>query len=158
MIITYRRDGQIEVEKDGVKSTIKTPPPVFLNLNGAFIEVTITHPRSVQENLKKQGKDTPAVSVSALIDTGASCTVITPRVAEQLALKQTGFKRIFTAHPEEQLRPVYYGFIIFSWGHGNEIPIVSCDLKEFDCLIGRDILSQWYLTYNGQHGSFVICD
>ena len=41
---------------------------------------------------------------------------------------------------------------------GKEIPIVSCPLKNFDCLIGRDILLHWHFTYNGPDGSVVICD
>jgi predicted aspartyl protease len=128
-----------------------------LNQLGAFIEVTITHPRIVQENFKQQGKSAPTVSVKALIDTGASGTVITPRVASQLSLVQTGFQKVSSVQ-DEQERPVYYGFIIFPWGSGKEIPIVSCPLKNFDCLIGRDILLHWHFTYNGPDGSVVICD
>jgi len=95
--------------------------------------------------------------VNALIDTGASGTVITPRVADQLGLVHTGFQKVFSVQDEQQ-RPVYYGIIIFPWGIGKEIPIVSCPLKNFDCLIGRDILLYWHFTYNGPDGSIVICD
>jgi hypothetical protein len=59
-------------------------------------------------------------------------------------------------HDQEQ--PVYYGFIIFPWGNGKEIPIVCCPLNDVDCLIGRDILKHWYFAYNGADGSITICD
>ncbi len=95
--------------------------------------------------------------MNALIDTGASSTVITPRVADQLRLVHTGFQKVSSVQDEQQ-QPVYYGFIIFPWGSGKETPIVSCPLKKFDCLIGRDILLHWHFTYNGPDGSFVICD
>jgi predicted aspartyl protease len=157
MINTYRYGGQGEVEKDGKKSIVQIPPPVILNRMGAFIKVTITHPRIVQENFKQTGKNVPTVSVNALIDTGASGTVITPRVADQLGLVHTGYQKVSSVQDEQQ-RPVYYGFIIFPWGNGKEIPIVSCPLKNFDCLIGRDILMHWHFTYNGPDGSVVICD
>lgn len=157
MINTYRYGGKSEVEKDGKKSIVPIPPPVVLNQMGAFIKVTITHPRIIQEDFKQQGKSAPTVNVSALIDTGASGTVITPRVADQLGLVHTGFQKVSSVQDEQQ-RPVYYGFIIFPWGSGKEIPIVSCPLKNFDCLIGRDILSHWHFTYNGPDGSVVICD
>lgn len=157
MINTYRYGGQGEVEKDGKKLVVQIPPPVVLNQMGAFIKVIITHPRIVQENFKQQGKSVPTVNVNALIDTGASGTVITPHVADQLGLVHTGFQRVSSVQDEQQ-RPVYYGFIIFPWGGGKEIPIVSCPLKKFDCLIGRDILLHWHFTYNGPDGSVVICD
>jgi len=157
MINTYRYGGQGEVEKDGKKLVVQIPPPVVLNQMGAFIKVIITHPRIVQENFKQQGKSVPTVNVNALIDTGASGTVITPHVADQLGLVHTGFQRVSSVQDEQQ-RPVYYGFIIFPWGGGKEIPIVSCPLKKFDCLIGRDILLHWHFSYNGPDGSVVICD
>ncbi|MFH1824838.1 MAG: retropepsin-like aspartic protease [Candidatus Firestonebacteria bacterium] len=157
MINTYRYGGQSKVEKDGKELIVQIPPPVILNQMGAFIKVTITHPRIVQENFKQQGKSAPTVSVNALIDTGASGTVITPRVADQLGLVHTGFQKVSSVQDEQQ-QPVYYGFIIFPWGNGKEIPIVSCPLKNFDCLIGRDILLHWHFTYNGPDGSVVICD
>ncbi len=157
MINTYRYGGSDKVEKDGKKSIVQILPSVVLNQMGAFIKVTITHPRIVQENFKEQGKSTPTVSVNALIDTGASGTVITPHVADQLRLIQTGFQKVSSVQDEQQ-RSVYYGFIIFPWGSGKEIPIVSCPLKNFDCLIGRDVLLHWHFTYNGPDGSVVICD
>jgi len=157
MINTYRYGGQGEVEKDGKKSVVQIPPPVVLNRMGPFIQVSITHPLIIQENLKQQGKKIPTVSVKALIDTGASGTVITPRVADQLNLVHTGFQKVSSVQDEQQ-RPVYYGFIMFPWGMGKEIPIVSCPLKNFDCLIGRDILLHWHFSYNGPDGSIVICD
>lgn len=157
MINTYRYGGQGKVEKDGKETIVQIPPPVILNQMGAFIKITITHPRIVQENFKQLGKTAPTVSVNALIDTGASGTVITPRVADQLGLVHTGFQKVSSVQDEQQ-RPVYYGFIIFPWGSGKEIPIVSCPLKNFDCLIGRDILLHWHFTYNGPDGSVIICD
>ena len=157
MINTYRYGGQGKVEKDGKESSVQIPPRVILDQMGAFIKVTITHPRVVQENLKQQGGNAPTISVNALIDTGASGTVITPRVADQLGLIHTGFQKVSSVQDEQQ-RPVYYGFIIFPWGSGKEIPFISCPLKNIDCLIGRDILLHWHFTYNGPDGSVVICD
>jgi predicted aspartyl protease len=157
MINTIRYIGQGEVEKDGKKQPVSIPPSIVLNQMGAFIQVTLTHPKSVQDKFKEQGKTVPTVSVNALIDTGASGSVITPKVAEQLGLVHTGFQKVSSVQDEQQ-RPVYYGFIILPWGNGKEIPLVSCPLKNFDCLIGRDILLHWHFTYNGPDGSIVICD
>lgn len=157
MITTYRYGGQREVEQEGKKATIQVPPRAVLAHIGPFIQVSITHPRIVQDQLKAQNKDTPTVPVRALIDTGASSSAISPKVAETLNLVQTGFQKVASVH-DEQDRPVYYGFIIFPWGSGKEIPLVTCALKNFDCLLGRDILMHWHLTYHGIDGSIVICD
>lgn len=157
MINTIRYGVKTEAEKEGKKIIVPVPAPFVLNQMGAFIPVTITHPQSIQEKLKQQGKSIPSVTVNALIDTGASGTVITPRVADKLGLIHTGYQKVSSVQ-DEQERPVYYGFIIFPWGMGKAIPIVSCPLKNMDCLIGRDILLHWHFTYNGPDGSIVICD
>jgi len=158
MINTYRYGGHKVAEKDGKKITLAIPPQQILVQTGAFIEVSITHPRVVQEKLKELGKNVPAtVNVRALIDTGASSSVITPKVAEKLKLIQTGYQKV-TSVQDEQDRPVYYGMILFPWGSGKEIPIVSCPLRNFDCLLGRDILMHWLFTYNGPDGSIIIGD
>jgi hypothetical protein len=70
LITTYRYGGQREIEKEGKKATIQVPPPAVLAHVGPFIQVSITHPRIVQEQLKAQNKDNPTVPVRALIDTG----------------------------------------------------------------------------------------
>jgi len=124
---------------------------------GAFVDVTITHPRAVQDKLREKGQNIPTFQTKALIDTGASNSVISPEAAEKLNLLHTGYQKVASVH-EEKDRPVYYGFLIFPWGNGKEIPLICCDLKNFQCLIGRDILQHWYFTYNGVDGSVVICD
>jgi hypothetical protein len=54
MINSYRYGGESIIEKDGKKITIRVPPSIILRNNGAFINVTITHPRLIQEKLKEK--------------------------------------------------------------------------------------------------------
>lgn len=157
MISTYRYSGKRTVDKAGQKQEFQVNPQLVLNGMGAFIHVTITHPRIIQEEFKRLGRNIPSISVNAMIDTGASGTVISPKVSDELGLIHTGFQTV-TSVQDEQQRPVYYAFISFPWGSGKEIPIVACPLRRFDCLIGRDILMHWHLSYNGPDGSIVICD
>lgn len=158
MIQTIRYGGvQGDVMKDGKKISVQVPPPLILWRIGAVIPVSITHPTVVQEKLKGEGKEISITNTRALIDTGAASTVITPKIAERLGLVHTGYTKVCSVQ-DEQTRPVYYGFIGFPWGMGKDIPIISCPLKYFDCLIGRDILQHWHFTYNGADGSFTICD
>lgn len=158
MINTYRYRGRGEVEQDDRRATVQIPSPAILSRIGPFIEpVTITHPRIAQERLEEQGRNIPAISVRALIDTGASSSIVSQQVADELGLAQTGYQNVSSVQ-DEQLQPVYYARIIFPWSSGIEIPIISCPLRRFDFLIGRDVLAHWHFTYNGTDGSIVICD
>ena len=93
-----------------------------------------------------------------MIDTGASSCIITPAIASQLNLIQTGFKDIISVQ-NKQKQPEYFGTISFAWGASMETPLVACQLPSgLDCLIGREVLGNWYLTYDGKNGTIVICD
>jgi hypothetical protein len=76
---------------------------------------------------------------------------LTINIPAPFILTQMGaFLDVIITHPrvvQEKLRE-----------QGKEIPIIGCDIKNFPCLIGRDILQHWYFTYNGPDGSIVICD
>ena len=158
MINTIPFAGHRIVEKDGKQVTIPVSPQLILRNEGAIIPVTITHPKSVSDQLIREGKQVPSVICNALIDSGASLTAISPKIADQLQLIQTGFKKISSVQ-DEQDRPEYYAFVVFNWGSGKEVPVVSCPFKgNFDCIIGRDIMMHWNITYNGKDGYIVICD
>lgn len=159
MIIPVRYGGHTEAEKDGKKVKVPIHSAQILYQFGAFIDVTFSHPKAVQEQLRKLGKNAPSISVKAIIDTGANCTLATPKVINEVGLLQTGTQKVFSIQ-NEQDQPTYYGLITFSWGASKEIPITSCPFafNNYDCVIGRDILMYWYFTYNGPDGSIVICD
>lgn len=157
MINTYRYGGHKTFHKDGKFQEIEVPANEILETKGPFLQVTITHPRITQEELRKKGQKILRLHANALIDTGAISSVISTKIANDLDLVHTGYQKVLSVQ-DEQEQPVYYCFIIFPWGNGMEIPIVCCPLKDIDCLIGRDILKHWYFTYNGTDGSMTICD
>ncbi|MBI5399285.1 retroviral-like aspartic protease [Candidatus Saganbacteria bacterium] len=157
MITTLRYAGKAKKVQDGKAIDISIPPPIVLTKTGAFIDVTITHPKTVSERIREKGESIPTFSTKALIDTGASSSIISPKIAEKLKLLHTGYQKVASVHDEKD-RPVYYGLLLFPWGKGKEIPLICCDLKNFECLIGRDILQHWCFTYNGTDGSVIICD
>jgi predicted aspartyl protease len=157
MINNYRYGGHKTVDKYGKVQSLELPPRDILEIKGPFLQVTITHPRIIQDDLRKKGHRVPSLQVNALIDSGAVTSVISSKIADELDLMHTGYQNVLSVQ-DEQEQPVYYGFIIFPWGNGKEIPIVCCPLKDVDCLIGRDILKHWHFTYNGVDGSITICD
>jgi hypothetical protein len=63
-----------------------------------------------------------------------------------------------TSVQDEQMQPVFYGFIIFPWGVSKALSLVACPLKGFDCIIGRDVMMDWNFIYNGKDGFITICD
>ncbi len=100
--------------------------------------------------------------VRALIDTGASLTVINPEIAATCKLKQTGHQMINAVGGQAGEFPAYAAAISFP---GTELPgldatrVVACPIIRqpfFSCLIGRDIMRKWLLTYDGRTGGIEI--
>ena len=100
--------------------------------------------------------------VHGLIDTGASVTIVNPQLVEFLKLPPLGEVLIHaaghSARYQEYLASVYFA--------GSELQrfeylrIVACPIasREVSCLIGRDILQHWKMSYNGFSGQFSIQD
>jgi predicted aspartyl protease len=98
--------------------------------------------------------------ITGLIDTGASITVINPQVAQTCKLRQTGFAQLLAAGSSGRY-PEHAAAISFpnSGLKGFEaIKVVACPIvrQPYSCLIGRDILSRWVLTYDGIGGQVLI--
>lgn len=82
------------------------------------------------------------VTFRALWDTGATCSTISPKVAEILGLRHYRFVNVFHAQGESQtklykvniLLPNNVGFPVMTVLEGN--------LHDFDVLIGMDIISR----------------
>ena len=128
-----------------------------LRRTGPKIAVAIGHPRKALELAARENVDlNKPFEITALIDTGASRTVINPQVARTCGLKQTGRARISGAG-EITERLEFAGAIHFP-AHElrsfDPVILVACPLPEQDvaCLLGRDVLERWNLTYDGRSG------
>ena len=107
--------------------------PLDLYREGATIAIEFSIPDELAASLRKQGTAVPQpVARTALIDTGATVTVIDPEVARRLRLNPADVGEVETAGGTEE------------W------------LRENTILIGRDILSYGTLTYRGSDGSFTL--
>jgi predicted aspartyl protease len=136
-----------------------------ISANGPVMDVMVGVSAARREALQKGGQAVPApVSMRALIDTGASCTCIDPSVLGQLSLTPTGATQIHTpstgsaphtlltydasltlVHPRLQLQIT-------------TVAVVATELEAqgIQALIGRDILENCLLIYNGQEGTFTL--
>lgn len=113
--------------------------------------------KPAEEALKKAGEPVPApVELTALVDTGATGTVIRKGVAAQLGLKPVGVVRIHTPSssdvPCEQyaVRLLFPNNVIVE-GTAIEAPLLGQDIQ---VLIGRDILAHGVLVYIGYANLF----
>jgi hypothetical protein len=123
---------------------------------GPCMRVVVMNSHDVIEGWRALGLDCPDPrSVTALIDTGASVTVISRVFANYCRLFQTSEGSELTtlgatlrcgehagaiSFPDTTLRPI------------DSLRIVSADFvgqRNYSCLIGRDVLQNWRITFDG---------
>jgi hypothetical protein len=142
---------------------VKLPfTPTELILQGPHIAILISATRLEVEEGRPLGLEFPELPVHALIDTGASLTVINPEIAKTCKLKQTGHQMINAVGGKAGEYPAYAAAISFP---GTNLPsldatrVVACPIIRqpfFSCLIGRDIMRKWLLSYDGRTGEVEI--
>ena len=116
--------------------------------NGPIVKIEIGNPSDPSR----------VARVNALVDTGAAFTAMNPRLAQNCRLIQRGQKKIHvpgnTGPDDAKAYPEFAASLRFP----------DSDLLSFRvhgiiaCLIGRDILKYWELTYSGVLGQFSIKD
>lgn len=139
--------------------------------NGPVLDafIGVSGPRLAALTAASQPVPSP-VPIRALVDTGASCTCIDPSVLQSLGLQPTGTVSVntpstgATPHTADQYD---VGLVIPPGNippgaqplHFPTIPVVAAELlagQGFHALIGRDILDQCVLIYNGGIGAFTL--
>jgi len=141
------------------------PSPQALAQTGPVIQVRIELPAALSESLRLAGQLIPnPVDGIALIDTGATITSIHAPILVTLGINPVGVATVGTAGgPQQQSTyPVRLSFPGTPLP-GFELPqAIGCDLtgqvvlgqRPLVGLIGRDVLSQAVLVYNGSAGMF----
>jgi len=126
--------------------------------------VGVSHPRAVA--LQAAGQDIPAsIEISALVDTGASCTFVDPAIVSALSITPTGSARVNTASSGATPHDTYQYDVALVIPAARQplviqtLPVVACELRpnqNFDALIGKDVLNQCLFIYNGAMGIFTL--
>ena len=127
------------------------------------VVASVSQPRSQAVIAAGQSVPSPLV-IRALVDTGASCTCIDPNVLKSLGLSPTGSVSVHT--PSTGSQPVNQDQydVSLTFLHSKlsfniaSIPVVASNLQMqgIDALIGRDILDDFLLVYDGQLGLFTL--
>ena len=128
------------------------------------IHIGVSTPRA--EALRKAGKPIPpSIPVMGLVDTGASCTAIDAGILSQLAIPSSGTS---PTHTPSTLAGVPHVANLFDVSvtlmHSqigkrfHALPVLESHLAHqgFHVLIGRDILSNCLLVYDGVAQSFCL--
>ena len=135
---------------------------------GPIVPVGVAVSDARREALLAAGQEIPAVaSIRALVDTGASCTCVDPAVLTALNLSATGSVAVHTPstgpalHYSEQ-----YDVSLVIPGAGihhlpltiDAVPVIAADLavQGIHALIGRDVLKDCIVIYNGAAGDFTL--
>ena len=137
------------------------PSAQALVRTGAILNVAISVHPALAASLDRHGSFAPApVTGLALIDTGATMTAIDQNVATQLDLAPVGTIRTGTAggRMDFSLYPVRITFPDAGLPGTDLTRAAGCDLagQGYPALIGRDILANFVMTYNGPLGQIIL--
>lgn len=135
--------------------------PATLLQEGPHVPILISASRFELEEGRAVGLEYPEWPINALIDTGASVTIINPEIAKTCKLRWTGSATIVAVGGMSGEFPEHAAALSFP---GTDLPnfdvvrVVACPLlrRNFSCLIGRDILRKFRLVYDGRIGEIEI--
>lgn len=133
--------------------------PVFsakaftLKSNGGLLNALITSVDiAVAFDPAKTNPHPQTKQYKALWDTGATGTVVTKKIVDDLGLKQIGVVKVFHANGDS-LRPVYLINIMLPHNVGFiYVRVTLGELTGFDVLIGMDIISQGDFVITNTNG------
>lgn len=131
---------------------------------GPLIDVIVMNSSDVLDAWHAEGLECPGpIRVKALLDTGASVTVISKTFAKHCKLLQTGESEVRALGAQHKCGE-HAGSITFAGSDlrpAEAIRIRSVDFireAHFACLIGRDILRNWTITFEGRSKRVTIAD
>ena len=152
--------SQIEGQaKSPEGKTIQVPPGIALQFRGPILQVSVTIEQNSGKGLIAQGKSLPTPrSGIALIDTGASNTCIDEQAAKDLGLPVIDVANMQSASHEKHPCNIYPVQIITPIVTLNAPRAMGAALASQGLLvlIGRDVLQNCTLFYNGPTGQFTL--
>ncbi len=127
---------------------------------GPIVEIEITASIPYARNNKLNFLAFKTLKLIAMIDTGATGTVIKKGLAEQLGINPVGSILMNTPTSESISCLQYNVQITFPSNVNIESVIVTeapLQGQHIQCLIGRDVLQHGVLIYTGYDNSFTLC-
>lgn len=142
-------------------SDVQVPPQHAMTARGPILQVNVTVISSVAQQIVQQGKELPSpIAGLALVDTGASTTCIDDEVAQKIGAPVIDKVNMCSASHSNTVANVYpMRFEILGANIHIDAPrCMGAALKAqgIIMLIGRDVLANCTLHYNGVSGQFTI--
>lgn len=146
---------------DAAGTHVPVPLEMALNQFGPRVEITLALLKEQIDVISGKGEKVPApVAGYALIDTGASATCIDKDAANRAGLPIVDSGPLHSVTHASETVPIYAGSLTIQRANINFLAhrAYGVNLVEqgLTALIGRDILSQCILVYNGPDSSFSI--
>jgi predicted aspartyl protease len=130
-----------------------------LRNNGPVVQAQVVIGSALENVLKSKGATLPSpISALAMIDTGASSTVIRDDIPSMLNLNPVGVVQISTPSSSNVPCSQYAVRLLLPNNVIVEVVAIAAPLKgqQIQCLIGRDILQHGVLIYNGYVEEFTL--
>lgn len=133
-----------------------------IEMQGPLIEVAFTPSSAARQALSISGVVLPRpISVQAMVDTGATTTVVTPKIARPLGLNPVSQVPIRTPTTQQPVMANQYSVDLHFPINGVVVPdIVVSEAgligQHIECLIGRDVLRLGVLVYIGYNNQFTL--
>lgn len=130
-----------------------------LQQTGPIIEVRIDIGSELKKILSNSGEKIPEpVEVTALVDTGATSTVIKKDIPGKLGIQPVGVTHINTPSDTSVLCGQYQVRVVFPNNVIANTIAIAADLEDqiIQCLIGRDVLAHSVMVYTGFTNTFTL--
>lgn len=130
-----------------------------LKIHGPLINIALSPSSFAANRLRSMGKDVLSNEVSAMLDTGASRSVMSASLPFIKQIENTGVVNLKTPATGAMLSCYNYSVTItFSSDIQIETDIVAVPYlnDSVECLIGRDILKHAILIYNGEEETITL--
>lgn len=130
-----------------------------LQQSGPVVQLHIGVASALEQHLRSNGQSIPSpVAAQALIDTGASGTVVNPGIVSSLNLNPVGSTLIHTPSSSNVRCLQYVVRLHLPSGVVAEAMAIAAPLQgqPIQCLIGRDVLKHGVLIYNGYMQHFTL--
>ena len=128
--------------------------------SGPTLQIRLGPSRALLEALGEFGSAVAPVTATALVDTGAQTTVLSPDIVRELGLRAVGAVPVITPTTIEPVQcdlfhvNVYFSpEVVVENVLAAQAPLIG---HGFQCLIGRDVLQKGMLVYIGNQNQFTL--
>ncbi len=128
-----------------------------LQQTGPLLQVKVDIPQALKDAKAIQPEPQP-IPIQAMIDTGATGTVIQAELVESLGLKPVGVVSVNTPSSTNVMCNQYFVRLLLPNNVTVDAVIIAAPLKDqhIQCLIGRDILQHGVFIYIGYMNQFTL--